>query len=93
MTNLRCLFTTGVRGSVRDFGLRKDDREHVRPRANIVMEGVHQVEYGSCANVTWTADDLGGARTERWRVVATEHRPMSDLTRVAVEQIDGVVRT
>ena len=84
---LKAIFTTGVRGSVRDFGLRKDEHEHVRPRANVLLEGRLDVPFGARVTVTEDGRSLG-----QWRAVATEHRPLSPCTRLAVEQMDGRVR-
>ena len=86
-TDIPAIFTTGVRGSVRDFGLRKDEHEHVRPRANVMLEGRLDVPFGARVTVTENDENLG-----QWRAVATEHRPLSPYTRLAVEQMDGRVR-
>ena len=86
----KCMFTTGVRGAVRDQGLRKDDREHVRIRGQILINAKKTVEHGSRAKIVYPSN-LGGA-TEYWRVVGVEYRPMGDYTRCAIEQFDGTVR-
>ena len=86
----KCLFTTGVRGAVRDQGLRKDDREHVRVRGNILVNRMADIPYGSRAVIVFPEGH--GDKTEYWRVIGSEHRPMSDLTRCSIELFDGLIR-
>ena len=100
MSNIPCLFTHGVRGSVRDFGLRKDEREYVWEKASILLSKKLDVPYGSIAHIVWPAsegpDDALGApatKTEDWRVVGVEHRPQSRYTRIPLERMDGTVRS
>ena len=88
----KCLFTTGVRGAARDFGLRKDDREHVRTRGSILIDALVDIEYGDHVQITWPDSEWPGGKTETWRVVAPEHRPISPYTRCAIEQFDGSTR-
>ena len=94
MTGLRCLFTHGVRGSVRDFGLRKESREYVWEKASILVNAKIDVPYGALARITWPASENGGtSKVEDWRVIGIEHRPMSEHTRLPIEQMDGLVRS
>ena len=94
MSNIPCLFTHAVRGAVRDEGMRKVYREHVRPRAGILLKGKFDVPYGAMASITWPAAEAGGeAKTEHWRVIGTEHRPLAGYTRCPIEQMDGMVRS
>ena len=94
MTDLPCLFTHAVRGSVRDIGLRKDNREYVREKAGILVNALIDVPYGARARITWSAEEFPpNGKIENWRVIGIEHRPMSDHTRLPIEQMDGLVRT
>lgn len=94
MENIPCLFTHAVRGAVRDEGMRKTYREHVRPRAGILLKGKYDVPYGAMASITWPAGEYGADEvTEHWRVMGIEHRPLAGYTRCPIEQMDGMVRS
>ena len=86
----KCLFSSAVRGAVRDFGLRKDDREHVRDRGMVMFPGIRDIPYGSRVTITWPAGL--GDKSEAWRVIGTEHRPIAEFTRCPIEKMDGGVR-
>ena len=87
----KCLFTTAVRGAVRDQELRKDDRDHVRVQSGILLDTKRDVPFGSRAVITWPADE--GGKTEYWKITGTEHRPFTlNNMRCSVEQFDGGVR-
>ena len=97
---IHCLFTHGVRGSVRDFGLRKDDREFVWVKASITTQGVFDVPYGAIALITWPAEEgplnqrfTPAAKAEHWRIIGIEHRPLSGVTRFPIEKMDGAIRS
>ena len=85
-----CLFTTGIRGAVGDQALHKDDREHERVRGHILINRLADVPYGSRAKIVFPEGH--GDKTEYWRAIGSERRPMSDHTRCAIEVFDGVVR-
>ena len=87
----KCLFTTAVRGAVRDQELRKDDRDHVRVQSSILLDVKRDVPIGARAEITWPADE--GGKTEHWKITGVEHRPfVLNNMRFSVEQFDGGVR-